>query len=62
MTVEGLVLDGLLSLAAGLVSSGVGMVGCQKCVHPLVKEYLREEVHSLVATCRKDFAILHTCS
>lgn len=44
VSVEGLVLKELLALADGLVAREVGLLGCQKCVHPLVKERLMKQV------------------
>ncbi len=43
---QGVVVVGLiLELMGRLVEEeGVGFVGCQKCIHPLVKEYLLERV------------------
>ena len=34
----------ILSLMEKLTGEGMGFVGCQKCVHPLVKDYLKEQV------------------
>ena len=42
--VETAILGQLLSLAECLVAMGVGFVACQKCMHPLLKDYLRENV------------------
>ena len=42
--VESSVLRELMRLGAGLVEAGVGFVGCQKVVHPLLKDYWRENV------------------
>ena len=44
VSVEGLVLEEMLGLADTLTVRGVGMLGCQKVVHPLLKERLREQV------------------
>ncbi len=44
VSVEALVLEELLGLADTLAMRGVGMLGCQKVVHPLLKERLREQV------------------
>lgn len=46
--VEASILDILLQLADRLVEEGVALVGCQKCVHPLVKERLRQHVCEFV--------------
>lgn len=43
-TVEDVIVQQLMAVAESLVQDGVGLVGCQKCIHPLVKEYLREQV------------------
>ena len=41
---EDVIVDKLMGMATHLVGMGVGLVGCQKCVHPQVKDYLREKV------------------
>ncbi|CAI8055910.1 McKusick-Kaufman/Bardet-Biedl syndromes putative chaperonin, partial [Geodia barretti] len=41
--VESVVLKGLMRLAVHLVEAGVRFVGCQKVVHPLIKDYWRQE-------------------
>lgn len=41
---EDVVVSRLMRLAASLVGKGVGLVGCQKCIHPQVSDYLRENV------------------
>jgi len=43
-TMEAAVVQQLRTVAVNLVEEGVGFVGCQKCIHPTVKEYLREQV------------------
>ena len=42
--VESVVLKGLMRLAVHLVEAGVMFIGCQKVVHPLIKDYWRQEV------------------
>ena len=42
--VESAVLAHLMRLADHLVELGVGFVGCQKVVHPLLKDYWQEKV------------------
>lgn len=34
----------LMSMGRGLVKRGVGLVACQKCVHPALQDYLHKEV------------------
>ena len=41
---DDVVLEKLMGMASHLVQLGVGFVGCQKCVHPRVKDYLRQKV------------------
>ena len=41
---DDVIVDKLMGVGSHLVNLGVGLVGCQKCVHPQVKEYLREQV------------------
>ena len=41
---EDVIIDKLMGVAFHLVDLGVGLVGCQKCVHPQIKDYLREKV------------------
>jgi hypothetical protein len=41
---DDVMVDKLMGVAAHLVDLGAGLVGCQKCVHPQVKDYLREKV------------------
>ncbi len=43
-SVEDVVWEELVELADTLVKRGVGLLGCQKVVHPLLKERLREQV------------------
>lgn len=42
--IESLMLRRLMSLASCLVDMGVKFVGCQKIIHPLVKDYWRDMV------------------
>ena len=44
--VEEAVLQQMLELAANLVTLGVGFVGCQKCIHPLIKDFFKQKVTS----------------
>lgn len=46
-TMEVAVVQQLKTVAINLVEEGVGFVGCQKCIHPTVKEYLREQVRQV---------------
>lgn len=41
---EDVIIDKLMGMASYLVDLGVGLIGCQKCVHPQIKDYLREKV------------------
>ena len=41
---DDVVVDKLMGVAAHLVELGAGLVGCQKCIHPQVKDYLRQNV------------------
>ena len=41
---DDVVVERLMGVASHLVELGVGFVGCQKCIHPQVKDYLREKV------------------
>lgn len=50
--VEKVTLAQLMAMAERLVQQGVGFWGCQKCVHPLVKEYLTEEVNYVTLSLR----------
>ena len=34
----------LMSIGRGLVERGVGLVACQKCVHPALQDYLNKKV------------------
>ena len=42
--VRGAELQELLALARDLVKMGVGFVGCQKCIHPMMREALESNV------------------
>lgn len=44
--VKGMLMVGqIMRLMERLVEEeGVGFVGCQKCIHPLIKDYLKEKV------------------
>ena len=42
--IEAHALRQLMKLGSCLVEEGVGFVGCQKVVHPLLKDYWRERV------------------
>ena len=46
---DDIVVDKLMGVASHLVELGVGLVGCQKCVHPRVKDYLRQNVSEKTA-------------
>ena len=41
---DDVVVDKLMGVASHLVELGAGLVGCQKCVHPQVKDYLSQNV------------------
>ena len=41
-------MEQLLALAERLVREGVGFLGCQKCLHQRVREYLEEQVGALL--------------
>ena len=41
---EAVVLGQLMRVASHLVTMGVQFVGCQKVMHPLLKDFLREKV------------------
>jgi hypothetical protein len=43
-SVDDVYLGHLMTLGRGLVSGGVGLVACQKCIHPTLKDYLHQEV------------------
>lgn len=38
----------MLSLCGKLIQQGVGFVGCQKCIHPAVRDYLKIKVRVLL--------------
>lgn len=44
ITLDDVVVAKLMGVASDLVQLGVGFVGCQKCVHPQLKDYLKEKV------------------
>ena len=46
---ESAVLGQLMRLADHLVEAGVGFVGCRKVVHPLLKDYWRQNVSWLMS-------------
>ena len=41
---DDMVLSKLMGVASRAVELGAGLVACQKCVHPLLKNYLEEKV------------------
>ena len=41
----------LLSLAVELVNANVGFVGCQKCMHPAMRELLERNVSTILTVC-----------
>ena len=41
---DDVVLSKLVGVASRVVELGAGLVGCQKCVHPLLKDYFNEKV------------------
>ena len=42
--IESAVLRQMLKVADWLLAAGVGVVACQKCVHPALRQYLRDKV------------------
>lgn len=38
------VVEQMKGVAFALVQAGVGLVACQKCIHPTLKEFLKEKV------------------
>ena len=44
IAVEDVILEQLLKIFSQLLEMKVGLVGCQKVIHPLAKDYLREKV------------------
>lgn len=44
VNVESAVLRQMLKVAGWLLATGVEVVACQKCVHPVLKQYLRDKV------------------
>ncbi len=43
---EEMMVEQLLNLGHVLVEKGVGLLACQKCVHPHLRDYLQREVNS----------------
>ena len=43
-SVDDVYVEQLLNMGRGLVDKGVGLVGCQKCIHPLLQDFLHQEV------------------
>lgn len=41
---DDVIVDKLMGVASHLAELGVGLVGCQKCVHPQIKDYLKDKV------------------
>ena len=56
---EDMVITRLMGVASRVVELGAGLVGCQKCVHPLLKDYLREKVRGEGE--REYVVMLHLC-
>ena len=50
----------LLNLAQELVDNDVGFVGCQKCMHPLMREHLEQQVSCNSDQCAFAHAHAHT--
>lgn len=44
IALDNVVVAKLMDVASVLVQLGVGLVCCQKCVHPQLKDYLRSKV------------------
>ena len=44
VTIESAVLRQMLKVADWLLATGVEVVACQKCVHPALKQYLKDKV------------------
>lgn len=45
VSVDDVVVEELMETGRVLVERGVGLIACQKCVHPALKDYLKGEVH-----------------
>ena len=59
---EDMVITRLMGVASRVVELGAGLVGCQKCVHPLLKDYLREKVRGEGRRIeREGVMMLHLC-
>lgn len=44
VSVDDVVLEGLMAMGRVLVERGVGLLACQKCIHPNLRDYLNEKV------------------
>lgn len=44
VNVDDVVLEGLMAMGRVLVERGVGLLACQKCIHPNLRDYLNEKV------------------
>ena len=44
VNMESAVLRHMLKVADWLLAAGVAVIACQKCVHPALKQYLRDKV------------------
>ena len=44
VSVGGVIVEELMEMGRVLVARGVGLVACQKCVHPFLRDYLEREV------------------
>lgn len=42
--VDDVYLEQLMNVGRGLVDKGVGLVACQKCIHPVLQDFLHKEV------------------
>ena len=48
---EGYAAQQLHSLAVELINANVGFVGCQKCIHPAMRELLERNVGIILCLC-----------
>ncbi len=54
VSVDGVIVEELMAMGCALVERGVGLVACQKCVHPTLRDYLQAEVMKLITLRNKD--------
>lgn len=48
VSVDGVLVEELVETGRVLVERGVGLVACQKCVHPVLRDYLQGEVGTVI--------------